>query len=171
MRAAVEALAAYDGPAYLRLGRLAVETVTDQVPDYKFELGKGITLRPGKDVTIIAVGMMVQMALAAAEELAAEGIDARVIDMHTIKPLDEELVLAAARETGAIVTSEEHNVLGGLGAAVSEYLSGVCPVPVVRHGVEDTFGRSGKAPLVLEHYGLTPAGIAEKVRKAVALKG
>ena len=171
MRAAVEALAACDGPAYLRLGRLAVETVTDQVPDYKFELGKGITLRPGKDVTIIAVGMMVQMALAAAEELAAEGIDARVIDMHTIKPLDEELVLAAARETGAIVTSEEHNVLGGLGAAVSEYLSGVCPVPVVRHGVEDTFGRSGKAPLVLEHYGLTPAGIAEKVRKAVALKG
>ena len=170
MRAAVEALAAYDGPAYLRLGRLAVETVTDRVPDYKFELGKGITLRPGRDVTIIAVGMMVQMALAAAEELAAGGIDARVIDMHTVKPLDEALVLQAARETGAVVTSEEHNVLGGLGAAVSEYLSGVCPVPVVRHGVEDTFGRSGKAPLVLEHYGLTPAGIAEKARKAVALK-
>ena len=170
MRLAVEALVGYEGPAYMRLGRLAVETVTDSIPGYKFELGKGATLRDGTDVTIIAVGMNVQMALAAAEKLAAEGISARVIDMHTIKPLDEELVLKAAKETSCIVTSEEANVLGGLGAAVAEYLSENYPVPVVRHGVNDEFGRSGKAPLVLEAYGITPEGIAEKAKKAIALK-
>ena len=120
MREAVKALVEYDGPAYMRLGRLAVETVTDEIPGYKFELGKGVTLRDGSDVTIIAVGMNVQMALKAAELLAADAISARVIDMHTIKPLDTELVLKAAKETGAIVTSEEANVMGGLGAAVSE---------------------------------------------------
>ena len=170
MRLATEALLNYDGPAYMRLGRLAVETVTDELPGYKFELGKGAVLRDGTDVTIIATGMNVQMALKAAELLAAEGISARVIDMHTIKPLDEELVLKAAKETGCIVTSEEANVLGGLGAAVAEYLSENDPVPVVRHGVNDEFGRSGKAPLVLEAYGITPEGIAEKAKKAIALK-
>ena len=170
MKLAVKALLDYDGPAYLRLGRLAVETVTDAIGGYSFELGKGSVLREGSDVTIIAAGMMVQMALKAADILAEEGVSARVIDMHTIKPLDEELVLKAARETGAIVTSEEHNIIGGLGEAVAGYLSGVCPVPVVRHGVNDEFGRSGKAPLVLEHYGLTPEGIAAKARAALALK-
>ena len=170
MMAATEALLNYDGPAYMRLGRLAVESVTDTVLDYKFEIGKGITLKNGKDVTIIATGMMVQMAMKAAEDLAAENISARVIDMHTIKPLDKELVLRAAQETGAIVTSEEHNICGGLGAAATEYLAGVCPVPVILHGVEDEFGRSGKAPAVLEAYGLTPAKIAEKAKAAIALK-
>lgn len=170
MRLATEALLNYDGPAYMRLGRLAVETVTDTIPGYKFELGKGVTLADGSDVTIIAVGMNVQMALKAAQQLKAEGISARVIDMHTIKPLDTELVLKAARETGAIVTTEEANVLGGLGAAVAEYLSGTCPVPVVRHGVNDEFGRSGKAPLVLEAYGITPEQIAASAKKAIGMK-
>lgn len=170
MEAAVAALIDYKGPVYMRLGRLAVETVTDTVPGYHFELGKGVQLLDGGDVTIIAVGMMVQEALKAAQLLKQDGISARVIDMHTIKPLDEALVLKAAKETGCIVTSEEHNVLGGLGAAVTEYLSGSFPVPVVRHGVEDQFGRSGKAPLVMKAYGLTPEGIAEKAKKAVALK-
>ena len=170
MRLATRALLDYDGPAYMRLGRLAVDTVTDTIPGYTFELGKGATLKDGSDVTIIAVGMMVQMALKAASDLALEGISARVIDMHTIKPLDEALVLKAAQETGAIVTTEEANVLGGLGAAVCEYLSGVCPVPVIRHGVQDVFGRSGKAQKVLEAYGLTPAAIADAARTAVACK-
>ena len=170
MRLATEALLNYDGPAYMRLGRLAVETVTDEIPGYKFELGKGATLVDGTDVTIIAVGMNVQMSLKAAELLKAEGISARVIDMHTIKPLDTELVLKAAQETGAIVTTEEANVKGGLGAAVCEYLSEACPVPVVRHGVNDEFGRSGKAPAVLEAYGITAEKIAECAKKAISLK-
>lgn len=170
MRQAVKALLAYDGPAYLRLGRLAVETVTDAVPHYRFELGKGVLLRPGNDVTVVAVGMMVQMALQAAQVLAQEGISVRVIDMHTIKPLDGDILLAAARETGAIVTSEEHNVLGGLGGAVAEFVAEHCPVPVVRHGVEDQFGRSGKAEEVLRAYGLTPETLVEKLRQALAKK-
>jgi len=170
MKLATEALLNYEGPAYMRLGRLAVETVTDEIEGYKFELGKGVTLVDGTDVTIIAVGMNVQMALKAAEQLKAEGVSARVIDMHTIKPLDTELVLKAAQETGAIVTTEEANVLGGLGAAVCEYLAEACPVPVVRHGVNDEFGRSGKAPLVLEAYGITAEKIAECAKKAIALK-
>ena len=169
-RKAVFAAAEFQGPLYMRLGRLAVETVTDSIPDYRFELGKGATLRDGTDVTIIAVGMNVQMALAAAEKLAAEGISARVVDMHTIKPLDTELVLKAAKETGAIVTTEEANVLGGLGAAVAEYLSENYPVPVVRHGVNDEFGRSGKAPLVLDAYGVNADGIIAKVKQALAIK-
>ena len=170
MKLATEALLNYDGPAYMRLGRLAVETVTDEIPGYKFELGKGCTLVDGTDVTIIAVGMNVQMSLKAAELLKAEGISARVIDMHTIKPLDTELVLKAAQETGAIVTTEEANVVGGLGAAVCEYLAEACPIPVVRHGVNDEFGRSGKAPLVLEAYGITAEKIAECAKKAISLK-
>lgn len=170
MKAAVKALMDYDGPAYLRLGRSAVEDLTGDLPGYAFQLGKGVTLRDGGDVTIIAVGLMVQEAMKAAETLAAEGIQARVIDMHTVKPLDEELVLKAAKETGCIVTTEEHNIVGGLGSAVAEYLSGVCPVPVVRHGVEDVFGRSGKASEVLAAYGLTADGIVTKVKAALALK-
>ena len=170
MTLAVKALLDYEGPAYLRLGRLAVETVTDSISGYQFELGRGVTLRDGKDVTIIAVGLMVQKALEAARQLAEEGIDARVIDMHTIKPLDKDLVCQAARETGCIVTTEEHNIIGGLGEAVCACVSECCPVPVLRHGVEDVFGRSGKAELVLEKYGLTAGAIAEKARQAVKLK-
>ena len=170
MEQAVEALINYDGPAYMRLGRLAVDVVTDQIEGYKFELGKGAQVRDGKDVTIIANGMMVQEAIKAADLLAADGIAARVIDMHTIKPLDEEIVKKAAEETGAIVVSEEHNVIGGLGAAVAEFCAENCPVPVVKHGVNDEFGRSGKAPAVLEAYGLTAEVIAEKAKKAIAMK-
>lgn len=170
MRHAVRALVNYEGPAYLRLGRLAVETVTDSIPGYAFAWGKGCLLRNGGDVAVIATGMMVQMALQAAEILQAEGVSVRVIDMHTIKPLDYELVLKAALETRCIVTTEEHSVIGGLGSAVAEFLSEHCPVPVVRHGVYDEFGRSGKAQDVLRAFGLTPEGIAEKVRCARKLK-
>ena len=171
MRAAVQALIDYDGPAYLRLGRSAVETVTEyESGKHTFQLGKGVTLREGKDVTIVATGMMVQLALQAAELLAAEGIDARVLDIHTVKPLDTELILKAAKETGAIVTSEEHSVIGGLGGAVAEFLSGHCPVPVIRHGVKDVFGRSGKAAEVLEAYGLTAEVLAKCARHAVEKK-
>ena len=170
MRQAVQALLDYEGPAYLRLGRLAVESVTDGAPGYRFDLGKGAVLRDGGDVTVIAAGMMVQMALKAAAALQAQGVSVRVVDMHTIKPLDEELVLRCARETGCIVTSEEHNIIGGLGEAVAACVSAGCPVPVVRHGVEDVFGRSGKAEHVLEHFGLSPEGIAVKVRQALQLK-
>ena len=170
MRLAVEALLNYEGPAYLRLARSATDIFTDELPDYSFKLGKGVTLADGSDVSIIATGIMVGMALKARELLAAEGISARVIDMHTIKPLDEELVLKAAKETGAIVTSEEASVLGGLGGAVAELLAENCPVPVVRHGVNDSFGRSGTAAAVLEYYGLTPEVLAETCRKAVAMK-
>lgn len=170
MRQAVLALIDYDGPAYLRLGRMAVEYVTDSVPDYKFELGKAAKLREGKDLTICATGLMVQRALAAAELLEAEGISARVLDFHTIKPLDGEALLAAAKETGCLVTTEEHSVMGGLGSAVAAFLAENFPVPVVRHGVYDEFGRSGKAEKVLEAYGLTPEGIVEKARAALAKK-
>lgn len=170
MRAAVQALVDFHGPAYLRLGRLAVETVTDTVEGYHFEIGKGVLLRDGEDVTVVAVGMMVQSALEAARILDEEGISVRVIDMHTIKPLDEEILLAAAKETGCIVTSEEANIVGGLGGAVSEYLSSVCPVPVIRHGVADEFGRSGAAQKVLDAYHLNADGIAAKVREAIDIK-
>ena len=170
MRAAVRALADYRGPAYLRLGRSAVEDLTSGLPGYAFRLGEGVTLREGTDVTVIAVGLMVQKAMKAAETLAGEGVSVRVLDMHTVKPLDEALVLKAAKETGCIVTTEEHSIIGGLGSAVAEYLSGTCPVPVVRHGVEDVFGRSGKAGEVLAAYGLTAQGIVEKVRTALEQK-
>ena len=170
MRAAVRALADYRGPAYLRLGRSAVEDLTSGLPGYAFRLGEGVTLREGTDVTVIAVGLMVQEAMKAAETLAGEGVSVRVLDMHTVKPLDEAVVLKAAKETGCIVTTEEHSIIGGLGSAVAEYLSGTCPVPVVRHGVEDVFGRSGKAGEVLAAYGLTAQGIVEKVRAALERK-
>lgn len=170
MKQAVEALLNYNGPAYLRLGRAAVETVTDEIEGYKFELGKGATLKEGSDVTVIATGMMVQLALKAADVLAGEGVSVRVIDMHTIKPLDEALVLKAARETGCIVTTEEHSVIGGLGGAVAEFLSENCPTPLVRHGVNDEFGRSGTAAAVLEAYGLTTEGLCTKIRQALKKK-
>ncbi len=170
MKLAVEALLNYDGPAYLRLGRAAVDTVTDEIPGYKFELDKGVTLADGGDVTVIATGMMVQIALQARETMAKEGVSVRVIDMHTVKPLDSELVLKAAKETGCIVTSEEHSIVGGLGGAVAEFVSENCPVPVVRHGVNDEFGRSGKAAEVLEAYGLTADGLCGRVREALAKK-
>jgi len=154
----------------MRLGRLAVENVTCTVPGYRFELGRGCTLIEGTDVTVIANGLMVQKALKAAEILKAQGISAEVIDMHTIKPLDEELILASAKKTGAVVVSEEHTVIGGLGSAIAEFLGGTYPVPVMRHGVNDEFGRSGKAEEVLALYGLTAEVMAEKAVKAVAMK-
>ena len=170
MRLAVRALIDYDGPAYLRLQRQATDIFTDEIQDYHFQLGKGSLLRDGSDATIIATGIMVSRALAAADMLSAQGIFVRVIDMHTIKPLDEELVIQAARETGCIVTSEEHSIIGGLGSAVCETLSAACPVPVIRHGVNDVFGRSGTAAAVLEYFGLTAEGLADKVREALRLK-
>ena len=171
MRAAVQALIDYDGPAYMRLGRSAVETVTEyDEGKYTFELGKGVTLREGTDVTIVATGMMVQLALRAADLLAEENISVRVLDFHTLKPLDTELLLKAAKETGAIVTSEEHTVVGGLGSAAAEFLSCHYPVPVIRHGVKDVFGRSGKAAEVLEAYGLTAEVLAKCGRHAVEKK-
>lgn len=170
MRLAVRALVEYEGPAYLRMSRPATPVFTDEIEGYHFELGKGATLRGGSDVTLIAVGLMVQEALKAAELLEKEGVSARVIDMHTIKPLDAELVLKAARETGAIVTSEEHSVIGGLGSAVAELVAETCPVPVLRQGVNDEFGRSGKAMEMLEYFGLTAEKMAELARKAIAMK-
>ena len=170
MRLTVRALLEYDGPAYLRLGRMAVESVTDETPGYEFALGKAAMLRDGSDVTIAATGLMVQRAVAAADMLAGQGVSARVLDVHTIKPLDTEAIIAAARDTGCIVTSEEHSVIGGLGSAVAAVCAENCPVPVLRHGVNDEFGRSGKAELVLRAYGLTAEVIAEKAMKAVALK-
>ena len=170
MKCAVAALAEYPHTAYMRLGRMPVETVTDAVPGYRFELGKGAVLRGGSDVTVIACGIMVQMALEAAKTLKDEGISVRVIDMHTIKPLDEELVLQAARETGAIVTSEEHNIYGGLGAAVAELLAENCPTPMVIHGVQDRFGHSGDPAQLLKRHGLTAQALADAVRKAVSMK-
>lgn len=170
MRLAVKALLDYEGPAYMRLGRLAVDSVTDEISGYTFQLGKGVQLREGTDVTVIATGMMVQEAVKASDALKAEGVSVRVIDMHTIKPLDEEIVLKAARETGAIVTSEEANIIGGLGSAVCECVAASCPVPVVRHGVKDEFGRSGAAKKVLAAYGLNTDGITQAVRRAMSLK-
>ena len=167
-RAAVEAAILHNGPVYMRFGRFAVPVINEA--DYRFELGKGVTLREGTDVTIIATGLPVHLALTAAEQLAAEGISARVINIHTIKPLDKDVVLKAAAETGAIVTVEEHSIIGGLGAAVCEAVCEEMPVPVLRVGVEDRFGRSGTVPALLEAYGLTPENIAAKAKAALAQK-
>ncbi len=168
-RAAVEAAMNTYGPFYLRFGRYASPVLND-ASDYKFEIGKGVLLRDGKDATVVATGYMVHLALEAAEVLKEEGIEVRVINIHTIKPLDREIIIKAARETGAIVTAEEHTIIGGLGSAVSETVCENCPVPVLKVGVEDKFGRSGKVPPLLEEYGLTSENIAEKVRKAVKMK-
>lgn len=166
---ALKAALEMDGPCYLRFGRYAVPVIHDPAA-YKFEIGKADLVREGSDVTIIATGIMVAMAVEAADTLAAEGISARVLNIHTIKPLDRDAVIGAARETGAIVTAEEHNIIGALGSAVAECVGEECPVPVLRVGVKDEFGRSGKVPPLLEMYGLTAANIAEKVREAVKMK-
>ena len=169
--AAVEAALNHNGPMYLRFGRFAVPDLTsDLIPEYNFEIGKGVTYRTGRDVTIVATGYMVHLAVEASDMLKEEGIDAGVINIHTIKPLDKELIVAAAKESGAIVTAEEHNVIGGLGSAVAETVAEACPVPVLRVGVNDEYGQSGKVPELLEIYGLTSKKIVEKVKAAIALK-
>ncbi len=167
-KAAVRAAAEWDGPVYLRLGRLAVPVFNDEKVD--FVIGKGKELVDGTDATVIATGLMVNEALIAAEQLKAEGISVRVINMATIKPIDKEIIVKAAEETGAIVTAEEHNIIGGLGSAVAEVLCENKPVPMLRVGVEDTFGRSGPALELLELYGLTAAHIAQKVKAVLAMK-
>ena len=157
-REAVKAISKYKGPAYMRLGRLAVEDVNDP-QNYHFEIGKGVVLRDGKDLTIIATGLMVAKALAAAKQLEAQGISARVLNIHTIKPLDKELILQAAKETGLLITAEEHSIIGGLGEAVCAAVCETFPVPVVRIGVNDEFGSSGPAEKMLELYGLSTENI------------
>ena len=163
-KACVKAAYEYNGPVYLRFGRLAVPVINDR-PDYKFELGKGVVLREGKDVTIVATGLCVSSALEAAEKLAADGIDAKIINIHTIKPLDEELIVAAAKETGKVVTVEEHSVIGGLGSAVCDALAEKCPVPVKKIGVQDVFGESGPAAALLAKYKLDGEGVYEQVKE------
>ena len=167
---ATKAIAAYDGPCFMRLGRLEVDTCTDAIPGYHFELGKAAKLADGDDATIIATGLMVQEALKARQLLLEQGVHAAVLDIHTIKPLDQEAVIAAARQTGCIVTAEEANVLGGLGAAVAETVCESCPVPVLRVGVQDQFGRSGDPLELMEYYHLTAADIAEKAKQAISMK-
>ena len=162
-KAAVKAAIDHDGPVYLRFGRLAVPVINDN-PDYKFELGKGVVLREGKDITLIATGLCVSETLEAAKLLEADGIDARVINLHTIKPLDEELVVAAAKETGKVVTIEEHSVIGGLGSAVCDALCANHPTPVYKIGINDTFGESGPAVELIKKYGLDAQSIYEKVK-------
>ena len=166
-RAAVEASMQTYGPFYMRFGRYACPVVTE---GHKFELGKGVKMRDGKDVTIVANGFMVHLAVEAAELLAAEGISAEVINIHTVKPLDAEIIAESAKKTGAVVTAEEHSVIGGLGAAVCEALCESVPTPVLRVGVEDKFGKSGTVPALLEEYGLTAANIVKKAKAAIALK-
>ena len=163
-KACVKAAYEYNGPVYLRFGRLAVPVINDR-PDYKFELGKGVVLREGKDVTIGATGLCVSSALEAAEKLAADDIDAKIINIHTIKPLDEELIVAAAKETGKVVTVEEHSVIGGLGSAVCDALAEKCPVPVKKIGVQDVFGESGPAVALLAKYKLDGEGVYEQVKE------
>ncbi|MFU7516567.1 transketolase family protein [Clostridium sp. HCS.1] len=167
--AAIKAISEYEGPCYVRLGRAAVNIINDE-STYKFEIGKGVTLADGNDVTIIATGIMVDVALEAKEELKKDGINARVINIHTLKPIDKEILIKAAKATGAIVTVEEHNVIGGLGSAVSEVLSEEIPVPVLKVGVQDTFGESGLPDQLLKAYGLTTNNVIEKVKKAITLK-
>lgn len=168
-KAAVKAALDFNGPVYMRFGRLAVPVINDSAT-YKFELGKGIVLRDGSDVTIVATGLMVNEALQSAEVLAAEGISARVVNIHTIKPLDKELVCKCAKETGVIVTAEEHSIIGGLGSAVAEAVTECCPVPVIKVGVNDVFGHSGPAVDLLKEFGLSAENIAVNARKAVSLK-
>ena len=162
-KAAVKAAYEMEGPVYLRFGRLAVPVINDR-PEYKFEIGKGIVLREGSDVTIIATGLEVNESLEAAKMLEADGISAQVINIHTIKPLDTELVVSAAKKTGKVVTVEEHSIIGGLGGAVAETLSEQCPTKMLRIGMMDTFGESGPAVKLLEKYGLDAAGIYGKVK-------
>ena len=167
-RLAVEAAINMQGPCYLRFGRMAVSTLFDE--NYKFEIGKGVKMAEGTDVALIATGIEVEQALAARELLAAEGISASVVNIHTIKPLDEDMIVAEAKACGAIVTCEEHSIIGGLGGAVTECLSAKCPTPVLRVGVEDVFGRSGPAKELVSYYGLDAASIAAKAKAAIGLK-
>lgn len=167
--AAILAVADYNGPCYVRLGRLAVSVIND-AESYKFEIGKGVTLAQGNDVAIVATGIMVELALEAKDILSKEGINARVINIHTIKPIDKELLIKAAQETKAIVTAEEHSIIGGLGSAVAEIVTEECPVPVLRVGIKDTFGESGKPDELLKAYGLTVEAIVEHSKKAISLK-
>ena len=166
-RACVKAALDFEGPVYMRFGRAAVPVINDR-DDYKFEIGKGQVLREGKDVTIVATGILVNSALEAAEKLAAEGVDAEVINICTIKPLDKELIAASAKKTGKVVTAEEHSVIGGLGGAVCEALAESCPVPVCRIGIEDVFGESGSAGALLAKYGLDGDGVYRKVKAFLA---
>lgn len=167
-RACVLAAAEHDGPVYMRFGRLAVPRVFDE--NYKFEIGKGAVLKEGTDVTIIATGLMVNEALMAAEKLADEGISARVVNMATIKPIDRDIIIDSAKKTGVIVTAEEHNIIGGLGSAVAEVVCETVPVPVLRVGVNDVFGKSGPAVQLLHEFGLDADNIAAKTKEAVGLK-
>lgn len=167
-RKAVLAAMEHEGPVYMRFGRLAVPVVFDD--DYTFEIGKGVELKEGNDVTIVATGLMVAEALEAYEILKAEGINARIINIATIKPLDKEIILKAAKETGAIVTAEEHSVIGGLGSAVADVITEECPVPVLKLGVNDVFGRSAPAAELLDKFGLRGVNIAEMAKKAISLK-
>lgn len=163
-RAAVKAAYKHEGPVYLRFGRLAVPVINDR-EDYKFELGKGVALREGKDITLIATGLPVAETLEAAEKLAADGIDAKVINIHTIKPLDEELIVEAAKETGKVVTIEEHSVIGGLGSAVCDVLSEKAPTKVLKIGINDTYGESGPAVELVKKYGLDAESIYKKIKE------
>lgn len=165
-KAAVKALLNYDGPSYVRLGRLAVETVNDE-KNYKFEIGKGVTLKEGNDVTIVATGLMVSRSLEAAKELEKAGINARVLNIHTIKPLDDELIIKAAKETKCLVTVEEHSIIGGLGSAVCECVAEQYPTKVLRVGVNDVFGSSGPALELLDKYGLNVDNIVKTVKSAL----
>ncbi len=166
--AAVEAALIHNGPVYMRFGRYALPILNGE--DYKFELGKGVLMADGTDVTLVGTGFMVSTCLEARELLAKEGISARVVNIHTIKPIDADIIVKAAEETGALVTAEEHTIYGGLGSAVAEVLVENCPVPMARVGVEDTFGRSGTVPALMEYYGLTAENIAKKAKEVIARK-
>ena len=167
-KAAVRAALDFNGPVYMRFGRLAVPVINGE--DYKFELGKGVVMRDGTDVTIVATGLMVNEAIEAAKSLENDGISARVVNIHTIKPLDKELITKCAKETGVIVTAEEHSIIGGLGSAVAETVTETCPVPVIKVGVNDEFGHSGPAVELLKQFGLSADNIAAKAKEAVKLK-
>jgi transketolase len=162
-KACVKAAIDYEGPVYLRFGRLAVPVINDR-PEYKFELGKGVILKEGSDITLVATGLCVSETLEAAALLEKDGIKAKVINIHTIKPLDEELIVAAAKETGKVVTIEEHSIIGGLGSAVCDALSAKCPTPVLKIGVQDVFGESGPALELIKKYGLDSESIYKKVK-------
>lgn len=168
-RAAVRTAVEFEGPVYMRFGRLAVPVVNDK-ETYKFELGKGVTMKDGNDITIVATGLMVNEAIEASKILEKEGISARVVNIHTIKPLDKELICKCAKETGIIVTAEEHSVIGGLGSAVAEAVTECCPVPVIKIGVNDIYGHSGPAVDLLKEFGLSADNIVNTVKEAIKLK-